>query len=165
MIKVSNVFHSIANSKIMQNHLDKIINDDTLAARVLVCSGVAKDAISYAFRYDKTKKNKEIPEEKRNFVAAMDLTSGISTSIIQLALGFSISNRKLQKALCNKLFGYIKNVEKFGKAKEGFILLLSLITSGVIGERILVPMISTPIASKLKDDWEKKHPQKTAKET
>ena len=156
---ISKALYSLSNSKIMQKHAEKVVGDDVLAARLLVGSNVLKDAVVYGFRYDKSRKNEEIPEEKRGFVAAMDLASGITTSVVQLALGFAISNRKMQAKICNKLFGHLesKKPELFELSKKGFIAAAALIGSGVIGERMIVPLLATPIASVIKNKQEEKH--------
>ncbi len=157
---VSKAFYNLSNSKFMKNHAEKVINDDVLAARLLVCSNVLKDAVVYGFRFDKSRKNEEIPKDKRNFVAAMDLSSGLTTSVVQLLLGFAISNRKIQKKVCNKLFGHLqsKSNDLFDITKKGFIAATTLIGSGVIGERVIVPMAATPIASWIKNKYFEKQP-------
>ncbi|OGI03798.1 MAG: hypothetical protein A2Y25_07240 [Candidatus Melainabacteria bacterium GWF2_37_15] len=154
---VSGIFKSLSKSTFMNKHVNKVISDDIYAARLLVCSNVLKDAVVYGFRYDKSRKNKEIPEEKRGFVAALDLASGVTTCVVQLALGFAISNRNMQKIVCNKLFGHLKG-EVNSIAKKGFIAAAALIGSGVIGERIIVPLFATPMASYLKEKHSKKTP-------
>ncbi len=150
---VSKVLYNLSDSKLMKKHAEKVINDDVLAARLLVGSNVLKDAIVYAFRYDKSRKNEEIPKEKRGFVAALDLASGMTTCFVQLAIGFAISNRKLQQKMCKTLFGHLesKSPEVFSIAKKGFTSALTLITSGVIGERIIVPLVATPLATMIKN--------------
>ena len=160
---IPKIFHTISDSKFMNKHVSKVINDDIYGARVLVCSNVLKDAIVYGFRYDKSRKNEEIPKEKRSFVAALDLASGLTTCVVQLAIGFAISNRKFQNAMCNKLFGHLKNQsnELFSITQKGFISAAALIGSGVIGERIIVPLLATPMATHLKNRYMEKQAEKT----
>lgn len=154
-MSISGVFKKISESKTFNNHVKKVINDDIFAARMLVGSNVLKDAIVYSFRYNKSANNEEIPEEKREFVASMDMASGITTCVVQLALAFVITNRKMQAKACDKLFGHLKNKSKelYSISKKGFIAAAALIGSGVIGERVLVPLIATPIASHLKEKY------------
>ncbi len=159
---VSKALNSLSKTQFINKHVEKVVNDDIYAARLLVGSNVLKDAVVYAFRYDKSRRNEEIPKEKRGFVASLDMASGLTTSIVQLLIGFSISNRKFQKNLCNKLFGHLetKSPQLFDAAKKGFISAFALIGSGVIGERMIVPLIATPIASVIKNRHEKKQQTK-----
>lgn len=149
---INNVIRNISQSNLVNNHITRAVSDDVFAARALVITNVAKDAISYGFRYNKSKKNEEIPEDKRKFVAALDLASGFTTCAVQLLIGFAISNKKLQRNLCNKLFGQLKDSapKTFDIAKKGFISACALIGSGIIGERVIVPLIATPLASYIK---------------
>lgn len=148
------IFRGLSNSPIMRD-TSRVLSDDTYAARLLVCSNVLKDAVVYGFRFDKSRKNKEIPADKRGFVAALDLASGITTCGVQLALGFAISSRKLQSKICKNLFGHLKgnSDELYNIAKKGFISAAALIGSGVVGERIIVPLIATPFASYIKEKY------------
>ena len=136
----------ITQSKILNNHLKRVISDDAFAAKTIVVCSVLKDVFAYSVRYKTTMENKKIPEKRRPFVAAMDLASGIVTAIAQIAVGFSIANPKLQNALWNKMF---KNAQfkHIGAAKKSFATILALIGSGVITERVLVPLMATPFAA------------------
>lgn len=152
---IGKVISSASACKFMEKHANKVLNDDIYAARLLVCSNVTKDAIVYAFRYKKSKNNEEIPQDKRKFVATLDLASGFTTCVIQLLIGFAISNRKFQDKTCEKLFGHLKNSseELFNMTKKGFITSMSLFGSGLIGERIIVPLLATPLASYIKNKY------------
>ena len=48
--------------------------------------------------------NTEIPEERRPFVAAMDLMSGIVTAAMQIGVGYSLANPKFQNKIWDKFF-------------------------------------------------------------
>jgi len=63
-----NLLSKIANSKIINNHLNRVIKDDAFAAKTLVAINVAKDVFAYGIRFKTAMKNKEIPEEKRPFL-------------------------------------------------------------------------------------------------
>ncbi len=136
----------ITQSKLFNNHLKRVINDDAFAARTIVVCSVLKDVFAYSVRYKTTMENKKIPEKRRPFVAAMDLASGVVTSVAQIAVGFSIASPKVQNKLWNKIFGnaQFKNI---GVAKKSFATILALIGSGLITERVLVPLMATPLAA------------------
>lgn len=145
----TSLLNTIGQSKILNKHIDRAIKDDAFAAKSLVTIAVAKDVFAYGRRFQTTLKNEEIPEEKRPFVAAMDLMSGAVTAVVQLFVGFNLANPKFQSKLWNAFFKdcKFKDVEA---AKKGFSQVLALIGSSVIAERILVPLIATPLAEATK---------------
>lgn len=146
------IIKPITNSKIFNNHLKKVINDDAFAAKSIVVCSVLKDVFAYSVRYETTMNNKKIPEKRRPFVAAMDMASGFVTSVAQIVVGFAIASPKVQNKLWNAMFknAQFKNI---GVAKKSFTTILALIGSGVITERILVPLIATPLAAKIEKKY------------
>ena len=121
--------------------------------------------------------NKKIPEDKRKFVAALDLANGGLMVGMQLLTFFTISNRKVQDKIFNKLFGknftraadkamkaalqksdklknitgqefhYAREADKKG-LKNAFSYLTSLAASTLLAKRVIVPFIATPLADK-----------------
>lgn len=152
----------LTQSKILNNHLKRVISDDTFAAKTIVVCSVMKDVFAYSVRYKTTMQNEKIPEKRRPFVAAMDLASGIVTAIAQIIVGFSIANPKLQNNLWDKLF---KNAQfkHIGAAKKSFATILALVGSGVITERIIVPLLATPFAAFMERKFFKNVPADTPK--
>lgn len=152
---MSNVITPITQSRIFNNHLKRVINDDAFAAKSIVVCSVLKDVFAYTVRYKTTMDNEKIPEKRRPFVAAMDMASGIVTAVAQIIVGFSIANPKLQNKLWNGLF---KNAEfkNIGIAKKSFATILALVGSGVITERIIVPLLATPLAEHMEKKYFKK---------
>lgn len=143
---MTNIISPITQSKFFNNHLKRVINDDAFAAKTIVVCSVMKDVFAYSVRYKTTMENKKIPEKRRPFVAAMDLASGIVTAIAQIAVGFSIASPKVQNRLWNGLF---KNAQfkDIAIAKKSFATILALVGSGLITERIIVPLLATPFAA------------------
>lgn len=144
--------NAITQSNFFNKHLQKVINDDAFAAKTIVTCSVLKDVFAYTVRYKTTMDNEKIPEKRRPFVAAMDLASGVVTAVAQIVVGFAIASPKLQGKLWDALFknAQFKNI---GLAKKGFATILALVGSGVITERVLVPLIATPMAEKLKNKY------------
>ena len=155
---MSNILTPITQSKLFNNHLKRVINDDAFAAKTIVVCSVMKDVFAYSVRYKTTMDNEKIPEKRRPFVAAMDMASGIVTAIAQIVVGFAIASPKIQNRLWNALFkgAEFKNI---GIAKKSFATILALVGSGVITERILVPLIATPLAEKMEKKFFKKTPE------
>ncbi len=153
---MNNIINPITNSRIFNNHLKRVINDDAFAAKTIVVCSVMKDVFAYSVRYKTTMDNEKIPEKRRPFVAAMDMASGIVTSVAQIVVGFAIASPKVQNKLWNALFkdAQFKNI---GLAKKSFATILALVGSGVITERVLVPLIATPLASHFEKKYFKKN--------
>ncbi|EKE04391.1 MAG: hypothetical protein ACD_20C00084G0011 [uncultured bacterium] len=160
---ITPTLRTIANNQFLQRHINKVVSNDIYAARILVGTSVAKDAASCILRFYQSINNQEIPLEKRKFVAALDLASGFVTCGVQMVMGIAISNEKLQTKITNKLFGHLKETspELFKRSKTGFIAALALIGSGMIGERIIVPLIATPFASWIKNKYINKNQQES----
>ena len=141
----TNPIKAITNSKFLNKHINKVINDDAFAAKALVTINVAKDVFAYARRFQTTMKNDKIPDEQRPFVAAMDLMSGAVTAVVQLAIGFSLASPKVQDKLWSKLSKGCTMNDPVA-ARKGFGQITALIGSTIIAERVIVPLIATPIA-------------------
>ena len=124
--------------------------------------------------------NEKIPEDKRKFVAALDLANGGLMIAMQLLMFFTISNKKVQQKMFNSLFGKkftrpatkalqakLKKNEKlkymtgdeFHKGKEeykkgltkAFGYFVTLAASSIFAKRVLVPFVATPLADKTKE--------------
>ncbi|MDR1169143.1 MAG: hypothetical protein LBK53_09705 [Heliobacteriaceae bacterium] len=147
--------------------------------KVGLASIVLKDGLGCVMYVKQSLNNKEIPEDKRKFVAALDLTNGALMIIFQILTALTISNAVVQKRMLNKLFGkYLsRDAAKTYKAAiketttkkltgeafhEGFddvrrdLLgvfdsVVTLVASTIIGKRVLVPLVATPLADKVKD--------------
>ena len=143
----ANLLNKVANSGFVNNHIQKTIRDDAFAAKTLVSLNVAKDVFAYGIRFATTMKNEEIPKERRPFVASMDLMSGVITAIMQIGVGYSLANPKIQDKIWDKFFKNCK-FDNIVSAKKGFSQILALIGSTILAERILVPLIATPAAEK-----------------
>lgn len=143
-----NPLNKITNSELVNKHIKKAIVDDTFAAKTLVTINVAKDVFAYGVRFKTTMNNKEIPEERRPFVACMDLMSGVVTAAMQIGVGYSLANPKFQNKVWDKFFKNCK-FNDVTAAKKGFSQIMALIGSTVLAERILVPLIATPAAEKV----------------
>ena len=185
---ISWTFEKLAKSKTMNRILDYIASNPGNAARVLLLANVAKDAINCGFYVSQSLGNKNIPEEKRKFVASLDLANGILMITTQLLSGYYFTNKAVQAKITNKLFGKIgesykkfiehttsnmaldkdliakleRNIENnkiAGRCKAGFTAISTVIITTVIAKRIVVPFIATPLATWFKNKYmDKKQP-------
>lgn len=93
---IKGINDKLLDSKVM-NKMYKFASGapDSFASRVALASALTKDAFGCYYYVTQSLNNKEIPDEKRNFVAALDLMNGILNVGIQLSVGLWIdSNSK-----------------------------------------------------------------------
>lgn len=171
----------LANSKLMKNKVfpNYEIDNAKFMSMIGVTSIVLKDGLGCYLYVKQSLNNDKIPEDKRKFVAALDLANGGLMIAMQLLMFFTISNKKVQNKIFNKLFGktFTRSAEKALKAKlnktdklkemtgkefhyareadkkglkNAFSYLISLAAATLIAKRIIVPFIATPLADKTK---------------
>ena len=155
---LENKLNNFANSNFVRKHIDNCIKKPQTLTNTLLATSISKDAFAYALRVHNTLKNDEIPDDKKSFIAKMDAVTGITTTVVQLSTGLLLASKKVQDGLCNHLFSELKdNPKKFKQASSGFRAVSTLVGATLLAKRILVPLISSPIASYL----ENKHKQKS----
>lgn len=129
---------------------------------ITLASVVSKDLINTVYYVTQSMNNEKIPEEKRSFVAALDLSNGILNVTLQTAIGLLLKKNsdKLFDSLCASRFvedttkhlDFSKNIDK---ARKGFGVFATLVVTQVITKRIIVPLIATPMASMFKSKFAK----------
>lgn len=153
-----------------------------------VASIIAKDGLGCYLYVTQSLNNKDIPDDKRKFVASLDLTNGALMIAFQLLMFFTVSHKVCQTKMFDKFFGKMfdrpirktyqaitkknpmfQDVDdlKFNKeftkirnnVKDAFGGLTSLAAATIVGKRMLVPFIATPLAGKV----EKKMNEREAK--
>lgn len=164
------------NKKVFPNYE---IDNAKFMSLIGVTSIVLKDGLGCYLYVKQSLNNDKIPEDKRKFVAALDLANGGLMVAMQLLTFFTISSKKVQTKLFNSLFGehFTRSAKKalkfklkqnseltnmsgkeFYKAREkdlrgligAFGYLTSLAASAIIAKRVIVPFIATPLADKTK---------------
>lgn len=99
--RISNQFNRIASCNLIKKQLDQGLKDPaSFAAKMLVVSLVSKDAVNCIIYTAQSAYNKEIPDDKRPFVAALDAFNGILNVVGQIA-AFTF----VDKVLIPKWFG------------------------------------------------------------
>ncbi len=108
----SKIIGGITNFKPVQKCCNFFKKDPEKAiAYSTIASVVGKDGIGCYMYVNQSLNNEKIPEDKRKFVAALDLTNGILMIVAQLGLFFGM--RKLNEPLFNKIFE--KSFDKGGQ--------------------------------------------------
>lgn len=91
-------FIRIFDEKVLNNKtLNKVYNyaknnEESFVSRVALVSALTKDAFGCYYYVTQSLDNDKIPEDKRKFVAALDLANGILNVGIQLTVGLWIDN-------------------------------------------------------------------------
>lgn len=183
--KPGSVLNSILNTKIA----GKLVAPTAAAsaATIALISTQSKDAISTYYYVTQSLKNEKIPEEKRKFVAGLDLANGILNQTVSLAIGAGIAKltpKIFDKKIAPKYFSteaakkmfdkikpdvtFEKFIETFSKnkaaAKVGATVIATLIGAQIIGKRIIVPFFATPMAGYFKKKMEKTTGEKNTPE-
>lgn len=184
---LANMVNKFANSKIGKS-ISNPVTAGAAAAWIATISCVTKDGVNCAYYVHQSLNNERIPEEKRKFVASLDLANGILNVITQLAIGPAtewLTNKGFEKFITPKYFSTqaakaiqemdgIKGkvpleaiLDKLSKdkriAKIGLGVISSLVGTQIIAKRIVVPFIATPMASFFKERMEKGAKKQTAK--
>jgi len=93
---------SVAKSKVMTKQLEKgLRNPEGFAVSMLITSLVSKDAVNCYYYVTQSLNNEKIPEDKRNFVAALDGMNGILNVVGQVLIGL-LAEKALSKYVFHK---------------------------------------------------------------
>lgn len=177
----SKAIGAVEKSKPLQWAERKFYEDPEKALGIATVASIAiKDGVGCYKYVTQSMNNKKIPEEKRKFVAALDLTNGVLMIAAQIAMFFAM--RKYSEPIFNKIFKksfnpiIAKNIQseiRMNEEKAGLTVTRKLITgkkyndvrsnslnlfkfvadiaaATIIGKRVIVPFIATPLAAKVK---------------
>ena len=155
-------------------------NPEGALAAATVTSIVLKDGIGCVMYVTQSLNNKKIPDEKRKFVAALDLTNGVLMIAAQIAMFLAM--RKYSGPIFEKLFkksfnpeskiNSISRVRMHEAAKDAtkvpkkskvdkeyeevkkdaldlFKFVVDIAAATIVGKRVIVPLIATPLAKKV----------------
>lgn len=152
-MNVTKIGNAVLNSKLLKGISTKQVGE--AAATIALISTTTKDALNCVYYTHQSLHNKKIPEEKRKFVAGIDLSNGILNVASQVSLGLIIKNQ-LPKLFERCFKNSNLNKTAYGLAKNGFVLFGTLFFAQVILKRILTPFIATPMAHYFKEYADKK---------
>jgi len=172
------------------------------AGKMALISALTKDAVGCYYYVTQSLNNDKIPEEKRNFVASLDLMNGILNVALQFTVGMWIDKKVpewFDKTVGKKLdtdetvkqakkifktiqkLGVKNNIKEVdiadflrdnvlgpsGRAskflKGGFTAAAVLIGTQIITKRVIVPFLSTPLATWYKENYMDKKKTNPAK--
>lgn len=156
-------------------------NPEKALALTTVASIVIKDGVGCYKYVTQSLNNDKIPDDRRGFVAALDLTNGVLMILAQIAMFAAM--RKYSEPIFNKLFKNSfsekmlsnigtkirmlagenaprkLNIEKeYNKVRKDaldlFKFVADIAAATIIGKRVIVPFIATPMANVVKDKME-----------
>ncbi len=156
------------------------VNDASIIGTVGIASILLKDGLGCYMYVTQSLNNEKIPEDKRKFVAALDLVNGVLMMSLQFLMHKTISNKKFQAKTFDKMFGKffdrkaakgyaaaLGGTEKFkgitgdkfhpalqnykDTISSAFAQITSLAAATIVAKRMIVPFIATPLAGKAKD--------------
>ena len=143
---------------------------------ITTLSCVSKDAVNCAFYTWQSATNKRIPDDKRGFVAGLDLANGILNVTLQLGAGLLFDKKvfpwlydkkigpkcfdKLPQKLVEKYGINLAKAEKHAKllntmARSGLMVIGTLVLTQIFIKRVVVPSIATPLATFFKKKIDK----------
>ena len=162
---VIKLVNNAANSQFMSKMVPERAGD--MAATIAIASTTTKDLVNCGYYTYQSLTNDRIPEEKRKFVAGIDLSNGILNVLGQLTVGMFVKNRTddwfdrlfisdktIFKGIANKVRNLDKSLIKC--ARGGFGLIVTLLTCQVLLKRVVTPFIATPMAHYFKEYADKK---------
>lgn len=159
MINLATPIANIANSHRIKNLVTCLATDNASKSRALVLSTVLFDTLSNASDSFNCMANKDIPEEKRKYVAAYKIANGAISAAASLGIGFSVASEGFQQKLRNLSLKCLnkelhpKTYNKYyPKAATGLSIITS-IASAVLVKRLLVPYLVVPAANWVKDSF------------
>ncbi len=179
-----------SNSKVAKHAGENVYqNNRKFIDGLGVASIIAKDGLGCYLYVTQSLNNKDIPDDKRKFVASLDLTNGLLMIALQLLMFFTVSHKVCQAKMFDKFFGKmfdrplkktyqalvknkpgyadvnsIKFTQDFEKirnnVKDAFGGLTSLAAATIVGKRMLVPFIATPLAGKVEKKMDEREARK-----
>jgi len=139
--------------KTLQKHITHTLSNSNYAAKTLVYSAAALTLGGDMADSFQLRKNKKLKEDERKYLSAFSMTKGIISSTAQIGVGLAVLSDRTQTFIRNglaKISPKIAETLKTNVAKKNLMSLTSLISAVIVTKRIIVPFITTPIASNVK---------------
>lgn len=161
---------------------------DNALALTTIASICLKDGVGCAMYVYQSKHNEKIPEKRRKFVSALDLTNGILMIASQIGMFFAIRkfNEKIfdfifRKSFNGNMFKHLKELIRVEQKAAGkvpdstfkikrdynnirtdkglsvFKTVTELFAATIVGKRVIVPFIATPLAKVVEKKWDEKN--------
>ncbi len=145
--------------KACRNYIDRAAANKNFHLKTLIVSSALIELCQNGMDARKALKNKKISKDERGYMASYKMINGLLSFGTETTIGCVLASDNVQNKLANFCFKRLKqHPEKFDKCASGLKNIFSILVASVFIRRLLVPFISTPLASKVKDNViEKKH--------
>ena len=159
---INSAVNKVSNSKFIEKLIPERAGD--MAEKKAIISTTTKDLVNCIYYTKQSLENEKIPEEKRKFVAGIDLANGIMNVSTQLLLGNFVKDNaeKVYKFMFGKFIPADPTMRKL--ASGGFSLLLVLAFTQLFLKRVVTPFCATPMAHYFKEFAEKREAKQKEKE-
>ncbi len=145
----------------VKNYINRAVNDPNFHLKTVIVSSAMIELSQNAMDAHKALKNKKISKDERDYIASYKITNGLLSFASEATIGCVLANDKVQNKLADFCFKRLRSSpETFNKCAQGLKILFSLLVASVFIRRLIVPFISTPLASTVKDKVIEKKPKK-----
>lgn len=149
--KVSGLFKKLAEFKPMRWVSEKLQKDATN----IVFKQPALDLVGCVLYVNAALNNKQVPSDKRPFIAAYDAVNGVTTVLLSIGFGLLGASEKFAKKVNKTLFRPLKhsNLRAYNAMPKFIQATFGIVASTILAKRILAPLISTPTATVMKNKF------------
>lgn len=159
----ASIITRFTNSAPVRNTVSKLGKN---APMILVISVVSKDLVGALVLFYQTFHNKRIPEKKRKYLAAYELTSGSYNVIFPLTVGalittesfkyktakmlfkkYHVSQEELKNATGEAKEALLQKMKIFKKCNSGLAKFVAVVFTAIISKRIICPFVGGPMAT------------------
>lgn len=148
--------YKMATSKPVQWALEQNKNNKNFYPNMVLAIIIAQNLIGTLTYTIASWNNKGMPKEQRKFAAAIDFMNGVFNFGVILTIGQMINKNsdkwaeKIAKVYKNP---EIANLKGYNACKLGFRSVLTILVSGVLVQRVVVPFLATPAAKWMKEKY------------
>lgn len=148
--------YKMATSKPVQWALDQNRTNKNFYPNLVLGIIIAQNLIGTLTYTIASWNNKGMPKEQRKFAAAIDFMNGVFNFGVILTIGQMInknSDKWAEKIAQIYKHPDIANLKGYNACKLGFRSVLTILVSGVLVQRVIVPFLATPAAKWLKEKY------------
>lgn len=150
--------NGVQKLNLFQRHINKCVTNEKYAAKTLLGSAIGLTLASNFADAVQLDKNKKIKPDERRYLSTYQYTTGIVSAVAQGAVGATLISDATQnfiKKQVSKVPQLAKTLAEVPGAQKNLMKLTSLVAVLMLAKRLLVPFVSTPIASMVNNVREK----------
>ncbi len=149
-MRINNIYNNIVRTKLIQN-FSKKISEPKINDKLNTYIPLFESLLITSLYINNTKKSKKIPNENKKFLIINDIFTGSLGALLSISV-----SKSCKKFIDNVIIDINKSeIKDKLKINNGIKIAMPLMISSLIF-RYLLPVISTPISSIIKNKMEKK---------